>query len=95
MTGTVKLSDLIPAEQVTSTSVVVTVNGTDLPPIDASSTPATFTANPGDTVIINGTDTNSFGTTPFTAPFQTTAPAFPPPVGPPTARTVQGVDWAA
>ncbi len=61
MTGTIALSPVNPADHVTSRQVTVTLNGTALPPIEAVSSPATFTAADGDTYSISVVDSNSVG----------------------------------
>ncbi len=91
MTGTVSLSPLVASDHVSSRQVVVSVNGTELPPIEALDTPAQFTCSDGDTIIVVDTDVNAAGST-ASDPFNTTATL---PLAPPTKPSVLGVTFSA
>ncbi len=90
MLGTVTLTDLVPNEHVSSRQVLVTINGTALPPIEAILSPAQFTCNDGDDVIVTPTDINAAGPTEG-APFEVTASL---PLSPPTAPSVVGITFS-
>ncbi len=91
MTGTVSLSPLIASDHVSSRQVVVSINGTALPPIEAISTDAQFTCADGDAIIVVDTDINAAGST-DSDPFSTTATL---PLSPPAKPTVLGVTFSA
>ncbi len=91
MTGTVSLSPLVASDHVSSRQVVVSVNGTELPPIEALDTPAQFTCADGDVIIVVDTDVNAAGST-ASDPFNTTATL---PLAPPTKPSVLGVTFSA
>ena len=90
MTGTVALSPVLATDHVTSRQVVVTINGTALPPIEAITNPAQFTANAGDVCVIVDTDINTAGST-ASDPFTVTAAL---PLQPPTKPSITGVTFA-
>ncbi len=90
MIGTVTLSPLIASDHVSSRQVVVTLNGTDLPPIEAIDTPAQFTCAEGDTGTIVCTDVNAAGST-ASDPFPFTAVL---PLSPPAKPSVLGVTFS-
>jgi hypothetical protein len=87
MTGTVSLSPVVPSDHVSSRQVVVTVNATALPPIEAVTDPAQFTCNDGDTISIVDTDINAAGQT-ASSPFSVVAHL---PLQAPTQPSVTGV----
>lgn len=91
MVGTVSLSELIASDHVSSRLVVVTINGTDLPAIEALDTPAQFTCSDGDAIVIVDTDVNAAGST-ASDPFSTTATL---PLAPPAKPSVLGVTFSA
>ncbi len=91
MTGTVQLSPLVPADNVTSRQVVVTVNGTALPAIEAIATPATFSCAVGDAITVIDTDINSVGSSTPSGVFSITASV---PASVPTQPSVLGVTFA-
>lgn len=91
LTGTVLLSNPVASDQLTARSVTVTVNGTALSPIDATSAPATFACNNGDLITVVATDTNAAGNSAPSAVFTITAPAAE---GVPATPTVLGVTFA-
>ncbi len=90
MIGTVALSPLVGSDHVSSRQVVVTLNGTDLQPIEAIDTPAQFTCSDGDTGSIVCTDINAAGST-ASEPFPFTASL---PLQPPAAPSVVGVTFS-
>lgn len=90
MTGTVQLSPVVAADNDLTRTVTVTINGTALPPIDATTSPAVFTCAPGDLITVTDIDTNSVGASPVSPVFSVTAPPLSVPVQP----TVMGVTFA-
>lgn len=87
MTGTVILSPVVLTDHVIARSVVVTLNGTPLPPIDATTSQAQFACNDGDTGTVVDTDTNAAGAISSDA-FSFTAHL---PLAPPTKPSVNNV----
>ncbi len=90
MIGTVALSDLIASDHVSSRQVLVTVNGTALPLIEAISSPAQFVCADGDDVVVIDTDINAAGSS-ESAPFEVTATL---PLSPPSTPSVLGVTFS-
>ncbi len=62
--GTVILAPTNPDDHVTSRMVTVTLNGTDLPPIEGITTPPTFPCSEGDTYSAVSVASNSTGPAP-------------------------------
>ncbi len=91
MTGTVTLSPLVATDHVSSRMVVVTLNGTELPPIEAITNAAQFTCSDGDTGTVTDKDINAAGDT-TSDPFPFTATL---PLQPPTKPAVLGVTFSA
>ncbi len=91
MIGTVALSELIASDHVSSRQVVVSINGVEMPPIEALDTPAQFTCSDGDAVVVVDTDVNAAGST-ASDPFSTTATL---PLAPPAKPSVLGVTFSS
>jgi len=87
-TAFINVSPAIPADQLTHSSAVFTINSVDQPVIDlgAGGTTASTPCNPGDLVSVVVTDVNLAGMT-STVPVSGTCPVAPP-TNPPTQRTV-------
>jgi hypothetical protein len=91
MTATVALSNTLLSDNVTKRTVTVVINGTALPPIDATNSAATFPVSPGDVGTVTDTDFNAAGPSvpsplfPFAVPAAPTVPVQP---------TVLGVTFA-
>lgn len=90
MTGTVALTPLIANDHVTNRTVVITINGTVQPPIDATTNPAQFQCADQDAVSGVVTDSNAGGST-VGDPFTITASL---PVQPPTKPGITGITFS-